>query len=80
MPIGALIARYLKVFKSADPAWFYVHVSCQAIAYIVGVARLGIGQELGSESTSIQYDAHRIIHDNSRSVVSYFHDNFHIFT
>uniref|UniRef100_A0A6N2K0S5 Cytochrome b561 domain-containing protein n=1 Tax=Salix viminalis TaxID=40686 RepID=A0A6N2K0S5_SALVM len=25
MPIGALIARYLKVFKSADPAWFYLH-------------------------------------------------------
>ncbi|CAK7323270.1 unnamed protein product [Dovyalis caffra] len=61
MPIGALIARYLKVFKSADPAWFYVHVSCQSMAYIVGVAGWGTGLKLGSESPSIQYDAHRTI-------------------
>ncbi|KAL3568785.1 hypothetical protein D5086_028675 [Populus alba] len=61
MPIGALIARYLKAFKSADPAWFYLHVGCQSIAYIVGVAGWGTGLKLGSESTSIQYDAHRTI-------------------
>ncbi|KAJ6426209.1 hypothetical protein OIU84_026733 [Salix udensis] len=61
LPIGALIARYLKVFKSADPAWFYLHVSCQSIAYIVGVAGWGTGLKLGSESASIQYDAHRTI-------------------
>ncbi|KDP32910.1 hypothetical protein JCGZ_13691 [Jatropha curcas] len=61
MPIGALIARYLKVLKSADPAWFYLHVSCQSIAYIVGVAGWGTGLKLGSDSPSIQYDAHRTI-------------------
>uniref|UniRef100_A0A2K1YUL3 Cytochrome b561 domain-containing protein n=2 Tax=Populus trichocarpa TaxID=3694 RepID=A0A2K1YUL3_POPTR len=61
MPIGALIARYLKAFKSADPAWFYLHVGCQSIAYIVGVAGWGTGLKLGSESASIQYDAHRTI-------------------
>ncbi|OAY41119.1 cytochrome b561 and DOMON domain-containing protein At5g47530 [Manihot esculenta] len=61
MPAGALIARYLKVFKSADPAWFYLHVSCQSIAYIVGVAGWGTGLKLGSESSGVQYDAHRTI-------------------
>lgn len=61
MPIGALIARYLKVFKSADPAWFYLHASCQSIAYIVGVAGWATGLKLGSESAGIQYDAHRTI-------------------
>ncbi|KAL9373354.1 hypothetical protein Peur_032974 [Populus x canadensis] len=61
MPIGALIARYLKAFISADPAWFYLHVGCQSIAYIVGVAGWGTGLKLGSESASIQYDAHRTI-------------------
>ena len=61
MPIGAFIARYLKAFKSADPAWFYLHVGCQSIAYIVGVAGWGTGLKLGSESASIQYDAHRTI-------------------
>ncbi|KAJ6332360.1 hypothetical protein OIU76_010694 [Salix suchowensis] len=61
MPIGVLIARYLKVFKSADPAWFYLHASCQSIAYIVGVAGWATGLKLGSESAGIQYDAHRTI-------------------
>ncbi|KAJ9180838.1 hypothetical protein P3X46_009036 [Hevea brasiliensis] len=61
MPTGALIARYLKVFKSADPAWFYLHVSCQSIAYIIGVAGWGTGLKLGSQSSGVQYDAHRTI-------------------
>ncbi|KAI3424623.1 Cytochrome b561 and DOMON domain-containing protein, partial [Psidium guajava] len=52
MPMGALIARYLKVFQSADPAWFYLHVSCQASAYAVGVAGWATGLKLGSESSA----------------------------
>ena len=28
-----IIARYLRTFPSADPAWFYLHVSCQVSAY-----------------------------------------------
>ncbi|MBA0868622.1 hypothetical protein Goshw_016490 [Gossypium schwendimanii] len=61
MPLGAIIARYLKVFKSADPAWFYLHASCQFSAYVVGVAGWSTGLKLGSESPGIQYDAHRTI-------------------
>ncbi|MBA0839696.1 hypothetical protein Goarm_005399 [Gossypium armourianum] len=61
MPLGAIIARYLKVFKSADPAWFYLHASCQFSAYVVGVAGWSTGLKLGSESSGIQYDAHRTI-------------------
>ncbi|CAN0897497.1 Cytochrome b561 and DOMON domain-containing protein At5g47530, partial [Linum grandiflorum] len=61
MPIGAIIARYLKVFKSANPAWFYLHVACQLSAYIVGVAGWGTGLKLGSESAGIQYSKHRNI-------------------
>ncbi|KAK3032002.1 hypothetical protein RJ639_036207 [Escallonia herrerae] len=60
VPIGAMTARYLKVFKSADPAWFYVHVACQCSAYIVGVAGWATGLKLGSESP-IVYDTHRNI-------------------
>lgn len=52
MPMGALIARYLKVFQSADPAWFYLHISCQASAYAVGVAGWATGLKLGSESSA----------------------------
>lgn len=61
MPIGAMIARYLKVFKSADPAWFYLHILCQCSAYIIGVAGWGTGLKLGSDSKGITYDAHRSI-------------------
>ncbi|XP_047171216.1 cytochrome b561 and DOMON domain-containing protein At5g47530-like [Vigna umbellata] len=61
MPLGAIIARYLKVFKSADPAWFYLHVTCQTSAYIVGVAGWGTGLKLGSDSVGVTYDTHRAL-------------------
>ncbi|CAJ1941469.1 unnamed protein product [Sphenostylis stenocarpa] len=61
MPTGAIIARYLKVFKSADPAWFYLHITCQVSAYIVGVSGFGTGLKLGSESKGVEYDTHRTL-------------------
>ncbi|XP_065852684.1 cytochrome b561 and DOMON domain-containing protein At5g47530 [Euphorbia lathyris] len=61
MPIGALTARYLKVIKPGNPTWFYLHVSCQCIAYIVGVAGWGTGLKLGSESAGVQFNVHRNI-------------------
>ena len=61
MPIGAIIARYLKVFKSADPAWFYLHVTCQVSAYAVGVAGWGTGLKLGSDSVGVTYKTHRAL-------------------
>lgn len=61
MPIGALIARYVKVFEVADPAWFYLHVSCQTTAYVIGLVGWGTGLQLGSQSPGIQYSSHRYI-------------------
>lgn len=61
MPIGAIIARYLRVAKSADPAWFYLHVFCQSSAYIIGVSGWATGLKLGSESAGIQFSTHRAI-------------------
>ncbi|KAL2938695.1 hypothetical protein RDABS01_022144 [Bienertia sinuspersici] len=61
MPLGAIIARYMKVFPSADPAWFYLHVICQFSAYVIGVAGWGTGLKLGSESVGIVYHVHRNI-------------------
>ncbi|KAL3633606.1 hypothetical protein CASFOL_022368 [Castilleja foliolosa] len=61
MPLGAMIARYLKVFKSANPAWFYLHVTCQTAAYIVGVAGWGTGLKLGSDSSGVVQTTHRNI-------------------
>ncbi|KAL1198303.1 Cytochrome and DOMON domain-containing protein [Cardamine amara subsp. amara] len=60
-PIGAIIARYMRIFESADPAWFYLHVSCQFSAYVIGVAGWATGLKLGSESKGIQFNSHRNI-------------------
>jgi len=60
-PIGAIIARYMRVFESADPAWFYLHVSCQFSAYVIGVAGWATGLKLGNESEGIRFSAHRNI-------------------
>lgn len=60
-PTGVIIARYLRTFESAEPAWFYLHVFCQISAYAIGVAGWGTGLKLGSESPGIQYTGHRNI-------------------
>lgn len=60
-PLGVIIARYLRTFPSADPAWFYLHAFCQVSAYAIGVAGWGTGLKLGSESKGIQYSGHRNI-------------------
>ncbi|KAH7546755.1 hypothetical protein FEM48_Zijuj01G0235100 [Ziziphus jujuba var. spinosa] len=61
MPIGAMVARYVKVFEVANPAWFYIHVTCQCSAYLIGVAGWGTGVWLGAKSSGIQYKAHKCI-------------------
>ena len=60
-PIGVIIARYLRTFNSADPAWFYLHVACQISAYAIGVAGWATGLQLGSESKGIVYTGHRCV-------------------
>ncbi|KAG4137822.1 hypothetical protein ERO13_D07G095500v2 [Gossypium hirsutum] len=60
-PLGAMIARYIRAFESADPAWFYLHMLCQISGYAIGVAGWGTGLKLGSESLGIMYSGHRNI-------------------
>uniref|UniRef100_A0A0D9XFA8 Cytochrome b561 and DOMON domain-containing protein n=1 Tax=Leersia perrieri TaxID=77586 RepID=A0A0D9XFA8_9ORYZ len=61
LPMGAIFARYLKTFRSADPAWFYLHVTCQLIGYGVGVSGWATGINLGNMSNGITYTLHRNI-------------------
>ncbi|KAG9152499.1 hypothetical protein Leryth_016422 [Lithospermum erythrorhizon] len=60
-PVGIIVARYLRTFPSADPAWFYLHVACQVSAYIIGVAGWGTGLKLGNESKGVTHTYHRNI-------------------
>ncbi|KAI6693890.1 hypothetical protein NL676_021600 [Syzygium grande] len=60
-PVGAVIARYLRPLRFANPFWFYLHVSCQFSSYIIGVTGWAIGLDLGAESKGVEYTSHRII-------------------
>eukprot|EP00250_Pteridium_aquilinum_P014520 c22038_g3_i1 orf=185-1393(+) len=57
--LGAMTARYLKQVPSADPAWFYMHVSLQTSAYLVGITAWAMGLRLGALSPGIEYHSHR---------------------
>lgn len=61
LPIGMMIARYLRTFRIFHPAWFYLHVSCQVSAYAIGVAGWATGLKLGGQSKGVQYTTHRYI-------------------
>ncbi|XP_002962230.2 cytochrome b561 and DOMON domain-containing protein At5g35735 [Selaginella moellendorffii] len=61
LPIGAMSARYLRSFEWADPTWFYLHVACQTLGYILGVVGWAIGLRLGSDSVGVRYNTHRNI-------------------
>ncbi|GJM98365.1 hypothetical protein PR202_ga15368 [Eleusine coracana subsp. coracana] len=61
LPVGAIVARYLKTFRAADPAWFYLHVTCQLLGYAAGVAGWATGINLGNESEGVVYATHRAV-------------------
>ncbi|KAI8001313.1 Cytochrome b561 and DOMON domain-containing protein [Camellia lanceoleosa] len=59
MPIGLLVARYLKaVGPTADPLWFYLHIVVQLSAYIMGLAGGATGFLLLSKSSGIHHPCH----------------------
>ncbi|XP_054818070.1 cytochrome b561 and DOMON domain-containing protein At5g47530-like [Prosopis cineraria] len=43
MPMGAMMARYLKAFEVTRPRWFHVHRACQILAYLFGSAGFALG-------------------------------------
>lgn len=60
MPIGVIIARYLKA-SNTGPAWFYLHVFCQCTAYAAGVFGRATDLILDYRSLGIQHTIHRYI-------------------
>ncbi|CAH2079516.1 unnamed protein product [Thlaspi arvense] len=57
MPLGAMMARYMKVFT--DPTWFYLHIAFQVSGYVIGVAGWATGIKLGNDSPGTSYSTHR---------------------
>ncbi|KAI5012364.1 cytochrome b561 and DOMON domain-containing protein At4g12980-like [Hordeum vulgare subsp. vulgare] len=62
LPLGVMLARYMRVFPSLDPAWFYLHVACQCSGYVIGAAGWVFGLTLGSPTKgALQHHGHRNI-------------------
>lgn len=59
--LGAMTARYIKQLPFADPGWFYMHVTLQTVAYLLGVIAWAIGLRLGVLSPGVEYHSHRSI-------------------
>ncbi|OIW16435.1 hypothetical protein TanjilG_19151 [Lupinus angustifolius] len=59
LPIGAIIARYLRHIEALGPAWFYAHAGMQLLAFTLGTVGFGIGIQLGQLSPGVEYGLHR---------------------
>ncbi|KAJ7964735.1 Cytochrome b561 and DOMON domain-containing protein [Quillaja saponaria] len=59
LPIGAVLARYLRHIQALGPAWFYVHAIIQLFAFFLGTTGFAIGIRLGDLSPGVQYGLHR---------------------
>ncbi len=59
LPIGAIIARYCKVW---DPTWFYLHISFQVLGFILIIAGLVTGLTLQDSYKGVSgLDSHRAL-------------------
>ncbi|KAG9157757.1 hypothetical protein Leryth_017845 [Lithospermum erythrorhizon] len=57
MPIGAMVARYLRKY---DPLWFYSHIMIQSVAFILGVSGIICGLVL-NDRLDENVDRHKTI-------------------
>ena len=48
IPLGVMAARYLRPLSGSNPAWFFIHVTCQCTGYILGVVAWAMGMKLHS--------------------------------
>ncbi|KAK7260551.1 hypothetical protein RIF29_26695 [Crotalaria pallida] len=60
MPVGVILARYLKVFDGFGATWFHVHRAFQSLAYLIGVAGFGTGLYMGNHY-GVHHAPHRCI-------------------
>ena len=62
LPSGVIIARYFKVHPfPKDKWWFYLHVFCQSVGYVLGTTGWAIGLWLGHASRHYTFRTHRIL-------------------
>lgn len=60
LPMGVIIPRYFRVYPfKKDPWWFYLHIGCQTIGFLIGTAGWAIGLVLGHSSRYYVFQTHR---------------------
>ncbi|OVA04052.1 Cytochrome b561 [Macleaya cordata] len=59
IPAGAIIARYFKEFPVKFEGWYYIHISCQILGYLIGATGWVIGIWLGNTSRYYDFTTHR---------------------
>lgn len=59
LPVGAVMARYLRHVQALGPAWFYAHAAAQLSGFALGAAGFGLGVRLGELSPGRAYGLHR---------------------
>ncbi|CAL5202331.1 unnamed protein product [Lathyrus oleraceus] len=60
MPIGVILARYLKAFEGLGSTWFHLHRVCQSIALLIGTIGFGTGLYMGSHP-GVHNNPHRCV-------------------
>ncbi|XP_047333840.1 cytochrome b561 and DOMON domain-containing protein At5g47530-like [Impatiens glandulifera] len=50
LPFGALVAKYLTVYKSESREWYFIHNICKISAYIIGIAGFATGLIVGQQA------------------------------
>ncbi|KAL2496051.1 Cytochrome [Forsythia ovata] len=60
MPVGVIIARYLRRYPIRWRLWFTLHISCQIAGYILGSAGWASGRWLGKQSKYYVFTTHGI--------------------
>ncbi|XP_059636649.1 cytochrome b561 and DOMON domain-containing protein At4g17280-like [Cornus florida] len=61
MPIGVMVARYLKAFQPKSSTWFRLHRGLQSFAFLLGIAGWATGLYLGVTSPGVQHKNHMAI-------------------
>lgn len=60
LPLGVMAARYIRPFSGTNPAWFYIHVTCQCTGYVFGVVAWAMGMRLNTlNEGGLDNDKHR---------------------
>ncbi|KAG0577119.1 hypothetical protein KC19_5G132200 [Ceratodon purpureus] len=59
LPLGIMAARYLRPLSGSNPAWFFIHVTCQCTGYFLGVVSWAMGLKLHTYNQGVVPTKHR---------------------